>query len=229
MVSGNRYGEKTPSIGVRIGGTLLTRRIVSPLRERNWAVTDLLDEEALKSRDLRDFDIVLLHSDVVLQMPPAHESSEEVPNVVVLLDGEDDPSFEKVARWGVNAIVDRDDSSHNIVHAIEQAMAGAVWISPTFAERWIRNMLPEHVGVQRIPEPRMGESLTAREREVFVLLCQGMSNSQVAARLVLSVGAVKFHVSNLLRKFGCQRRSQLIARFQGRGSMAREPQVLAGV
>jgi LuxR family maltose regulon positive regulatory protein len=56
------------------------------------------------------------------------------------------------------------------------------------------------------------EPLTAREREVLQLLAAGASNSEIARDLVLSVGTVKKHVSNICGKLGVQSRTQAIAR-----------------
>src|SRR6266849_1892625 len=56
------------------------------------------------------------------------------------------------------------------------------------------------------------EPLTAREREVLQLLVIGASNSQIARRLVLSVGTVKKHVYNICGKLGVQSRMQAVAR-----------------
>jgi LuxR family maltose regulon positive regulatory protein len=56
------------------------------------------------------------------------------------------------------------------------------------------------------------EPLTAREREVLQLLAAGASNSEIARDLVLSLGTVKKHVSNICGKLGVQSRTQAIAR-----------------
>jgi LuxR family maltose regulon positive regulatory protein len=56
------------------------------------------------------------------------------------------------------------------------------------------------------------EPLTAREREVLQLLAAGASNGEIARRLVLSLGTVKKHVSNICGKLDVQSRTQAIAR-----------------
>jgi len=58
------------------------------------------------------------------------------------------------------------------------------------------------------------EPLTAREREVLQLLVAGASNGEIARRLVLSLGTVKKHVSNICGKMGVQSRTQVVARAQ---------------
>ena len=53
------------------------------------------------------------------------------------------------------------------------------------------------------------ETLTPREREVTALICLGYTNRQAAARMSITAETVKFHVKNVLQKFGVTTRSQL--------------------
>jgi DNA-binding NarL/FixJ family response regulator len=58
------------------------------------------------------------------------------------------------------------------------------------------------------PEPRTVDSLTDREREVLVLVAQGLSNQQIADSLVISERTARTHVSNILGKLGVVSRTQ---------------------
>ena len=69
--------------------------------------------------------------------------------------------------------------------------------------------LPSAAPPALIPE---GEVLTEREREVLQLLVQGYSNQAIAQELVVAVGTVKRHVSNIMSKLGVQSRLQAAAR-----------------
>ena len=67
-------------------------------------------------------------------------------------------------------------------------------------------------GNQRAPRRGNGAAvhLTARQREVLALLCEGLSNKIICRRLSVSTGTVKVHVSNILRELGVGSRLQAV-------------------
>jgi DNA-binding NarL/FixJ family response regulator len=71
-------------------------------------------------------------------------------------------------------------------------------------------LLRDHGAVGR-SGPRLGEDLTQREQEVLALLGEGLSNAQIAERLVISPKTAEHHVGRILRKLDLNRRSEAAA------------------
>jgi NarL family two-component system response regulator LiaR len=62
-----------------------------------------------------------------------------------------------------------------------------------------------------VGEPRVGDDLSERERQVLSLVAAGLSNGQIAERLSITRATVKFHVGSILGKLGVATRSEAIA------------------
>lgn len=108
-------------------------------------------------------------------------------------------------RAGVRGLVVRDGPVAEIVRAIRAVDAGRVWLDPAVAERVL--------SVVGGPGPAVLENsaLTPREREVLEYLADGLSNTEIAARLSVARRTVKYHVSHVLEKLGARDRAQAVA------------------
>ena len=81
-------------------------------------------------------------------------------------------------------------------------------ISPRLARQLLARF---PTGVPAADPSALLAQLTARERQALRLLADGRENAEIAANMYVSVSAVKYHVSNILRKLGCRDRTQLVA------------------
>jgi DNA-binding NarL/FixJ family response regulator len=94
----------------------------------------------------------------------------------------------------------KDAEADEVAAAIRAACRGEVHLDAAIARQLTRLLVT--------PEPRTVDSLTDREREVLVLVAQGLSNQQIADSLVISERTARTHVSNILGKLGVASRTQ---------------------
>lgn len=114
---------------------------------------------------------------------------------------------------GASGYLTKSAGPHELVDAVRQAMAGRVPLSAEASTGLISRL--------RAPAGPGEASLTAREREVWAALADGLTNAQVADRLFISESTVKYHVHNLLRKLGVHTRAEAICAAHRRGRAAR--------
>jgi DNA-binding NarL/FixJ family response regulator len=94
----------------------------------------------------------------------------------------------------------KDAEADEVAAAIRAACRGEVHLDPAIAKQLTRSLVA--------PRPQTVDSLTDREREILVLVAQGLSNQQIADSLVISERTARTHVSNILGKLGVASRTQ---------------------
>jgi NarL family two-component system response regulator LiaR len=115
--------------------------------------------------------------------------------------GEDDKVFPAI-KGGALGYLLKDASPVELLQAIRAVHHGEASLHPTIARKLIKEL-------NRPPAlPATGEPLTVREVEVLRLVAQGLSNDDIAARLVVSERTVRTHVSNILDKLYLANRTQ---------------------
>ena len=130
------------------------------------------------------------------------------PTVVMLTTFDLDEYVYEALRAGASGFLLKDSPRADLIAAVRAAAAGDAMLAPSVTRRLIE------VFARRPPEtapaPSRLASLTAREREVLVLLARGGSNTEIVAALVVSEATVKTHVGNLLAKLGLRDRVQAV-------------------
>jgi two-component system response regulator NreC len=109
-------------------------------------------------------------------------------------------------RAGVSAYVLKKSTAQELVYAIQQGLAGHLFLSPPLNEHAIQAYLEKTQGTSLDPY----DTLTAREREVLHLAAEGLNNAAIAARLSISPRTVEMHHGNLMRKLRLRNQADLI-------------------
>ncbi len=107
---------------------------------------------------------------------------------------------------GASGFVLKDDPPEQLIAAIRTVAAGEALLSPTITKRVIK----QFTRVPRPTPPKEFDELTAREREVFRLIANGLSNTEIAQELYISDTTVKTHITHILQKLNLRDRVQAV-------------------
>ena len=132
----------------------------------------------------------------------------ERTRVLVLTTFDVDEYVYEALRGGASGFLLKDTRPRELLDAIEVVFAGDALIAPRITRRLIAEF-----AARRDPGEPAAElaELTDREREILRLIARGLSNAEIAGRLVISPLTAKTHVSNILRKLDCHDRAALVA------------------
>jgi len=126
--------------------------------------------------------------------------------VVVLTTFELDEYVFEALRAGAAGFLVKDTEPGDLVRAVRVAAAGDALLSPGVTRR----LIGEFAARSKAPSAARLEVLTEREREVLALVGLGLSNEDIARRLVVSPLTAKTHVSRAMVKLGARDRAQLV-------------------
>jgi DNA-binding NarL/FixJ family response regulator len=128
--------------------------------------------------------------------------------VIVLTTFELDEYVFEALRDGASGFLIKDTEPAELLHAVRVVAAGGSLLSPGVTRRVIGEFVARRA---RRPAPHPGlRALTEREREVVALVAEGLSNEQIAERLVVSPATARTHVSRAMVKLQAHDRAQLV-------------------
>lgn len=128
--------------------------------------------------------------------------------VLVLTTFEADENVLAALRAGARGFLGKDVGPTGLIDAVRRSAAGESVLSPGASRTLVDSLVSSPV--QGSPGSAAVAGLTAREREVVVMLAQGMSAEQIAGHLVLSPLTVKTHVNRAMTKLGVRDRAHLV-------------------
>ena len=162
-----------------------------------------------------------LHPDVVLmdvRMPGVDgieatrriraAAPDELPRVVILTTFDLDEYVFGAFRAGASGFLLKDAQRDSILDAVRRAAEGDALVAPSVTRRLIEHFVSP-VPEPRDPPPGLAD-LTPREAEVLELVGRGLSNAELAERLVVSEKTVKTHIGRILAKLGLRDRVQAV-------------------
>jgi DNA-binding NarL/FixJ family response regulator len=136
------------------------------------------------------------------------DSTLAATRVLVLTTFDLDEYVYAALRAGASGFLLKDAGPRELLHAIRVIAAGDALLAPSVTRRLIAEFAAR-------PDPAMAPAeladLTRREREILGLVAAGLTNAEIAERLVISPLTAKTHVARILAKLRCRDRAQLVA------------------
>jgi DNA-binding NarL/FixJ family response regulator len=127
--------------------------------------------------------------------------------VVILTTFDLDDYVYGALKAGASGFLVKDTDPIELIHGVRVTARGDALLAPSVTRR----LIAEFATRIKLPPPsRDLDSLTEREREVMTLVAAGLSNDEIATRLVVSPATAKTHVSRVLTKLGARDRAQLV-------------------
>ena len=134
-------------------------------------------------------------------------------HVIALTTYADDESVLGALRAGARGYLTKDASSQDIRSAILTVAAGEAALDPAVQAHVVAALASDgaHVaGPGPSTTPQLPDELTPREAEVLALIAEGLTNAEIAERLVVSPTTVKSHINHLFAKAGLRDRTQAV-------------------
>ena len=157
-------------------------------------------------------DVVLM--DLVMPSMDGIDATRQIkahqPDVKILIltsFATDDKVFPAIKAGALGYLI-KDTEPEELVQAIRQVHQGEPTLHPSIAQKLLAEIAQSTETVQQAERPSIPDPLTEREIEVLKLLAHGLSNQEIADRLVIGVTTVYTHVSNILSKLHLATRTQ---------------------
>lgn len=130
--------------------------------------------------------------------------------VLALTTFADDASVLGALRAGARGYLTKDSSAEDIQSAIFSVAAGQAILDPAVQHHVVAALAADEVQPAESTDPALPDGLTPREAEILILIADGLTNNEIAERLVISPTTVKSHINHLFAKARLRDRVQAV-------------------
>jgi DNA-binding NarL/FixJ family response regulator len=147
-------------------------------------------------------------------LPALIQSGEGAPRILILTDTSDAESHLRAVRLGAMGGIGRTESASVLFKAIRAVYSGEIWLDRSLLRAALqgKTVVPFGKGVRRGQSETSGRigDVTARERDVIALICEGRKNREIADMLFISECTVRHHLTSIFDKLGVENRLELL-------------------
>jgi NarL family two-component system response regulator LiaR len=162
--------------------------------------TEALQMVALHKPDVVLMDLMMPGMDGITATREIHQKYPNV-KVIALTSFAEQNMVHGALQAGAIGYLQKNVTARELGNAIRSAHDGKMILSPEAAQ----------VLANSVAQPQIhGEQLTERERDVLKCMVDGLNNNEIAQKLVVSLGTVKFHISNIFHKLGVDNRVEAV-------------------
>ena len=129
--------------------------------------------------------------------------------ILILTTYHVDDAVYAALRAGASGFLLKDAAPESLIAAVRAVAGGDAWLDPVVAKGLLAEFAARPDPLRRSPADL--ERLTPREREVLVLVAYGLSNQEIAVRLIVGEATVKTHLGRVMVKLGLRDRAQAVA------------------
>lgn len=133
-------------------------------------------------------------------------AADSTARILILTTFDLDEYVYEALQAGASGFMLKDDPPEQLIAAVRTVAAGEALLSPAITKR----VIEQFTRIPRPTRPKEFDELTAREQEVFRLIADGLSNTEIARQLFISDTTVKTHITHILQKLNLRDRVQAV-------------------
>jgi len=131
-------------------------------------------------------------------------------SIIILTNSSETEIHRRYLMLGVNGVVTKEQTADILFNAINKVHGGEMWFVRKLMEETIRQLIIEKKSMPEEIYSYNCSGLSTREREVLVLICQGMKNKIIADKLFISETTVRHHLTSIFEKLNVTSRLELV-------------------
>ena len=155
---------------------------------------------ALHKPDVILMDLMMPGVDGISATREIHQKYPQI-KVIALTSFSEQNMVQGALQAGAAGYLQKNVTAVELANAIRSAYAGRMTLSPEAAQALANSVIQPQIA---------GNALTERERDVLKCMVAGMNNNEIAENLIVSLGTVKFHISNIFQKLGVDSRVEAV-------------------